>query len=136
MVRSAATPRVSNHEATELECALARRPPQWATSPRGRVESTSRNAKQDEFPKGCRHKRPHTFHRIALVWSNRNEVWARTSSIHSVFKRSGDRFALRKRVKSRKRFQAKWRPVRVKKTRQIKNLGPRFNSIETEKALA
>jgi len=34
-----------------------------------------------------------------------------------------------------KRFQAKWRPVRVKKTRQIKNLEPRFDSIETEKAL-
>jgi hypothetical protein len=35
-----------------------------------------------------------------------------------------------------KRFQAKWAPVRVKKTRQIKNLEPRFDSIETEKALA
>jgi glycosyltransferase involved in cell wall biosynthesis len=34
------------------------------------------------------------------------------------------------------RFQAKWRPVRVKKTRQIKNPEPRFDSIETEKALA
>jgi MarR family transcriptional regulator, temperature-dependent positive regulator of motility len=34
-----------------------------------------------------------------------------------------------------KRFQAKWAPVRVKKTRQIKNLEPRFDSIETEKAL-
>jgi hypothetical protein len=33
------------------------------------------------------------------------------------------------------RFQAKWIPVRVKKTRQIKNLAPRFDSIETEKAL-
>jgi hypothetical protein len=33
------------------------------------------------------------------------------------------------------RFQAKWRPIRVKKTRQIKNLEPRFDSIETEKAL-
>jgi hypothetical protein len=33
------------------------------------------------------------------------------------------------------RFQAKWIPVRVKKTRQIKNLEPRFDSIETEKAL-
>jgi hypothetical protein len=33
------------------------------------------------------------------------------------------------------RFQAKWKPVRVKKTRQIKNLEPRFDSIETEKAL-
>ena len=35
-----------------------------------------------------------------------------------------------------KRFRAKWKPVRVKKTRQIKNLEPRFDSIETEKALA
>jgi hypothetical protein len=34
-----------------------------------------------------------------------------------------------------KRFQAKWAPVRVKKTRQIKNLELRFDSIETEKAL-
>src|SRR6202011_4955961 len=33
------------------------------------------------------------------------------------------------------RFQAKWRPVRVKKTRQIKNLEPRFDPIETEQAL-
>jgi hypothetical protein len=33
------------------------------------------------------------------------------------------------------RFQAKWKPVRVKKTRQIRNLEPRFDSIETEKAL-
>ena len=30
-----------------------------------------------------------------------------------------------------KRFRAKWKPVRVKKTRQIKNLEPRFDSIET-----
>jgi hypothetical protein len=42
------------------------------------------------------------------------------------------------------RFQAKacpgldpgWRPVRVKKTRQIKNPEPRFDLIETERALA
>jgi glutamate/aspartate transport system substrate-binding protein len=33
------------------------------------------------------------------------------------------------------RFQAKWRPVRVKKTRQTNNLEPRFDSIETGKAL-
>jgi hypothetical protein len=33
------------------------------------------------------------------------------------------------------RFQAKWKPVRVKKTRQTKILEPRFDSIETEKAL-
>jgi hypothetical protein len=41
------------------------------------------------------------------------------------------------------RFRAKacpgldpgWRPVRVKKTRQTKNLEPGFDSIETEKAL-
>ena len=33
------------------------------------------------------------------------------------------------------RFQAKWKPARVEKTRQIKNLEPRFDSIETEKAL-
>jgi hypothetical protein len=34
------------------------------------------------------------------------------------------------------RFRAKWIPVRVKKTRQIKNLELRFDSIETEKARA
>src|ERR1700690_1036930 len=34
-----------------------------------------------------------------------------------------------------KRLQAKWTPVRVKKTRQIKNLEPRFDSNETEMAL-
>jgi hypothetical protein len=34
------------------------------------------------------------------------------------------------------RFQAKWRRVRVKKTRQIKNPERRFDSIETEKAPA
>jgi methylated-DNA-[protein]-cysteine S-methyltransferase len=33
------------------------------------------------------------------------------------------------------RFPAKWSPVRVKKTRQIKNLEPRSDSIGTEKAL-
>src|SRR6202049_2844137 len=33
------------------------------------------------------------------------------------------------------RFQAKWKPVRVEKTSQLKNLDPRFDSIETEKAL-
>src|SRR5260370_25260015 len=33
------------------------------------------------------------------------------------------------------RFQAKWSPVRVKKTRKIKNMELRFDSIETEKAL-
>jgi hypothetical protein len=32
------------------------------------------------------------------------------------------------------RFPAKWGPVRVKKTRQIKNLEPRSDSIRTEKA--
>jgi hypothetical protein len=37
---------------------------------------------------------------------------------------------------SLERFQAKWKPVRVKKTRQIKNPEPRFDSIEAEKALA
>jgi hypothetical protein len=33
------------------------------------------------------------------------------------------------------RFPAKWRPVRVKKTRQNKNLEPRSDAIGTEKAL-
>jgi hypothetical protein len=43
--------------------------------------------------------------------------------------------ASKKSHRALERFQAKWRPVRVKKTRQIKNLEPRFDSIETEKAL-
>ena len=34
------------------------------------------------------------------------------------------------------RFPAKWTPVRVKKTRQNRNLEPRSDSIGTEKALA
>jgi hypothetical protein len=33
------------------------------------------------------------------------------------------------------RFRAKWIPVRVKKTRQNKNLEPRSDSIGAEKAL-
>ena len=34
-----------------------------------------------EFPKGCRQKRPHTLHRIALLWSNLSGVSGGTSSI-------------------------------------------------------
>src|SRR5260370_26161318 len=33
------------------------------------------------------------------------------------------------------RFRAKWKPVRIKKTRQTKNLEFRFDSIETEQVL-
>jgi hypothetical protein len=33
------------------------------------------------------------------------------------------------------RFPAKWRPIRVEKTRQIKNLEPHSDSIGTEEAL-
>jgi len=36
---------------------------------------------------------------------------------------------------AKKRFEAKWRPVRARKTRQIKNPGSSFDSIETETAL-
>ena len=43
--------------------------------------------------------------------------------------------ARRQARKQLERFRAKWKPVRVKKTRQINNLEPRFDSIETEKAL-
>jgi hypothetical protein len=39
------------------------------------------------------------------------------------------------RAKPLERFRAKWVPVRVKKTRQNKNLEPRSDSIGTEKAL-
>jgi hypothetical protein len=37
--------------------------------------------------------------------------------------------------KQLERFQAKWKPVRVKKMRQIKNLEPRFDFIEADPAL-
>jgi hypothetical protein len=40
------------------------------------------------------------------------------------------------KLDSLERFRAKWIPVRVKKTRQNKNLEPRSDSIGTEKALA
>jgi hypothetical protein len=50
----------------------------------------------------------------ALVRSVLKKVW-RSTPRRSVFKRSG-------------------LPVRVKKTRQVKKLEPRFDSIETEKA--
>src|SRR6202047_1838164 len=30
--------------------------------------------------RGCRHKRPHTFHRAALLWSNRHGVSGRMST--------------------------------------------------------
>ena len=39
---------------------------------------------------------------------------------------------LRRHAGRLERFQAKWKPVRIKKTRQIKNLELRFDSIETE----
>jgi hypothetical protein len=39
--------------------------------------------------------------------------------------------ALHTQLGALERFQAKWRPVRAKKTRQIENLEPRFDSIET-----
>lgn len=39
-----------------------------------------------------------------------------------------------KMIQAIERFQAKWKPVRVKKTRQNANLEPRFDSFETEKA--
>ena len=55
-----------------------------------------------------------------------------TAQIESPRQRSFPIFALAFRLE---RFQAKWRPVRVKKTRQIKNLELRFDSIETDKAL-
>jgi hypothetical protein len=46
----------------------------------------------------------------------------------------GELGKLRSGVEKLERFQAKWKPVRVNKARQIKNLEPRFDSIETEKA--
>ena len=39
-------------------------------------------------------------------------------------------------AESLERFRAKWAPVRVRETRQNKNLKPRSDSIGTEKALA
>jgi hypothetical protein len=52
-----------------------------------------------------------------------------TKQSWSVFERSGNRFARRKRGKTTlERFQAKWEPVRVKKTRQ--NKAGAFSNIE------
>jgi len=39
------------------------------------TKSPATSSPQAEFLKGCRHKRPYTFHRIALLWSNRAGVW-------------------------------------------------------------
>src|ERR1700737_1784323 len=43
-----------------------------AMARKGRVgaESTSRSGEKGEFPKGCRHKRPHTLHHTPLLWSS------------------------------------------------------------------
>ena len=49
--------------------------------------------------------------------------------------RSEGRRGLRSVERRLERFQAKWIPVRVKKTRQNQNIEPRSNSIGTEKAL-
>jgi hypothetical protein len=51
-----------------------------------------------------------------------------------VFWPTGDGFS-RRAQPILERFRAKWGPVRVKKTRQNNNLEPRFDSIETDKAL-
>jgi hypothetical protein len=67
-------------------------------------------------------------------------LWARTGYSWSVFRRKpapdlirgGNRSASGKRVKNLERFRAKWTPVRVKKTRQNKNLELRSDSIGTE----
>jgi hypothetical protein len=39
----------------------------------GRMSSSS-IGEQDEFPSAAA-SRPHTLHRVALLWSNRNEGW-------------------------------------------------------------
>ena len=52
----------------------------WRDWPRRRAESTSCSGEKGEFPKGCRHKRPHTLHRTALLWSYRAGVWGRSLS--------------------------------------------------------
>jgi hypothetical protein len=55
----------------------------------------------------------------------------------SVFKRSGDRFASRKRVNQESRaFSSEVETGSRQENASIKNLEPRFDSIETEKALA
>jgi hypothetical protein len=65
---------------------------------------------------------------------------------HDHIRGSGDPLDRMSRLPSAQteHFQAKacpgrdpgWRPARIKKTRQIKNPGLRFDSIETEKTLA
>ena len=91
-----------------------------------------------------------TFHFLLLIvgegGNSRDGTWS-AWNLHAVGKeamnevsrqRDRPRFADRGAcfsASSHERFQAKWKPVRVKKTRQIKNLEPRFDSIEAEKAL-
>jgi hypothetical protein len=65
------------------------------------------------------------------VWADR--LFAHEANSHALIQLNV--FWIFGAVELLKRFQAKWVPVRVKKTRQIKNLEPRFDSIETEKAL-
>jgi hypothetical protein len=59
--------------------------------------------------------------------------WADTGEITPprILVRVGERF----QAKACPALDAGWRPVRVKKTRQIKNLEPRFDSIRNGKRL-
>jgi len=60
----------------------------------------------------------------------------RSEAIHSATSRDMDCFvASLLAMTELERFPAKWKPVRVKKTRQNKNLEPRSDSIGTDKAL-
>src|SRR3979409_1287019 len=83
--------------------------------------------------------RPHGSRRAA--WPRSSPCWLRPHPeslwiISDLILRSAHLRASR-RMKARRpeRFPAKWRPVRVKKTRQNKNLEARFDSIEAEMAL-
>jgi hypothetical protein len=71
--------------------------------------------------------------RSHINWSPQGR---RTFKRRAIFLTFWQEFSERFQAKACPALDAGWRPVRVRKTRQIKNLEPRFDSIETEKALA
>jgi len=55
----------------------------WSTHPARQQSTCLLGAVTKKFPKRMRHRWPHTFHRIALVWSNPNDpndVWGWTQA--------------------------------------------------------
>jgi hypothetical protein len=67
--------------------------------------------------------------RSHIYWSPQGR---RTFKRPTIFLTFWQEFSERFQAKACPALDAGWRPVRVRKTRQIKNLEPRFDSIETE----